>query len=54
MANRELAKGMEKVYERSDTDGGEKDSSRLDRQRDQAGKDVQQLRMVRDGIGVFN
>ncbi|KAG2468256.1 DYH2 protein, partial [Polypterus senegalus] len=49
---REVAKAKEKVYvelyERLDTKEGEKDLYRLARQRDGAGKDVQQVRVIKD------
>ena len=39
------------LYERLDTKEGEKDLYRLARQRDRAGKDVQQVRMIKDKDG---
>lgn len=54
-AKREVAKAKEKVYgelyERLDTKEGEKDLYRLARQRDRAGKDVQQIRVMKDRDG---
>ncbi|XP_051783710.1 uncharacterized protein LOC127527824 [Erpetoichthys calabaricus] len=51
----EVAKAKEKaydeLYERLDTKEGEKDLYRLARQRDQAGKDVQQVRVIKDKDG---
>ncbi|KAI5085289.1 hypothetical protein C0J45_23172 [Silurus meridionalis] len=44
-------KAYEELYERLDTKGGEKDLYRLARQRDRAGKDVLQVRAVKDGEG---
>ncbi|KAI5085399.1 hypothetical protein C0J45_22987 [Silurus meridionalis] len=50
---REVAKAKEKayeeLYERLDTKEGEKDLYRLARQRDRAGKDVLQVRAIKDG-----
>ncbi|KAI5626476.1 hypothetical protein C0J50_13765, partial [Silurus asotus] len=50
---RDVAKAKEKayeeLYERLDTKEGEKDLYRLARQRDRAGKDVLQVRAVKDG-----
>ncbi|XP_051779618.1 uncharacterized protein LOC127526820 [Erpetoichthys calabaricus] len=52
---RGVAKAKEKVYdelyERLDTKEGERDLYRLARQRDQAGKDVQQVRVIKDKDG---
>ncbi|KAI5089302.1 histone H4 transcription factor [Silurus meridionalis] len=52
---RDVAKAKEKayeeLYERLDTKEGEKDLYRLARQRDRAGKDVLQVRAVKDGEG---
>ncbi|KAI5100986.1 hypothetical protein C0J45_9972 [Silurus meridionalis] len=52
---RDVAKAKEKAYEelykRLDTKEGEKDLYRLARQRDRAGKDVLQVRAVKDGEG---
>ncbi|KAI5101449.1 hypothetical protein C0J45_8652 [Silurus meridionalis] len=52
---RDLAKAKEKayeeLYERLNTKGGEKDLYRLARQRDRAGKDVLQVRAIKDGDG---
>ncbi|KAI5610690.1 hypothetical protein C0J50_11966, partial [Silurus asotus] len=42
-------KAYEELYERLDTKEGEKDLYRLARQRDRAGKDVLQVREVKDG-----
>ncbi|XP_062866594.1 uncharacterized protein LOC134329279, partial [Trichomycterus rosablanca] len=54
-AKREVAKAKQKAYEelygRLDTKEGEKDLYRLARQRNQAGKDVQQVRLVKDRNG---
>ena len=51
-AKREVAKAKERavreLYERLDTKEGEKDLYRLARQRDQAGKDIQQVRVIKD------
>ncbi|KAI5615215.1 hypothetical protein C0J50_10889, partial [Silurus asotus] len=44
-------KAYEELYERLDTKKGEKDLYRLARQRDRAGKDVLQVRAVKDGEG---
>ncbi|KAI5621838.1 gastrula zinc finger protein XlCGF28.1-like [Silurus asotus] len=44
-------KTYEKLYERLDTKEGEKDLYRLSRQRDRAGKDVLQVRAIKDGEG---
>ncbi|KAI5627956.1 hypothetical protein C0J50_3222 [Silurus asotus] len=44
-------KAYEELYERLDTKEGEKDMYRLARQRDRAGKDVLQVRAVKDGQG---
>ncbi|KAI5104342.1 hypothetical protein C0J45_5968, partial [Silurus meridionalis] len=44
-------KAYEELYERLDTKEGEKDLYRLARQRDRAGKDVLQVRAVKDGEG---
>ncbi|KAI5086583.1 butyrophilin-like protein 3 [Silurus meridionalis] len=52
---RDVAKAKEKayeeLYERLDTKEGEKDLYRLARQRDRAGKDVLQVRAIKDGEG---
>ncbi|KAI5108430.1 hypothetical protein C0J45_2024, partial [Silurus meridionalis] len=52
---RDVAKAKEKAYEelykRLDTKEGEKELYRLARQRDRAGKDVLQVRAVKDGEG---
>ncbi|KAF7699862.1 hypothetical protein C0J45_10852, partial [Silurus meridionalis] len=52
---RDMAKAKEKayeeLYERLDTKEGEKDLYRLARQRDRAGKDVLQVRTIKDGEG---
>ncbi|XP_051784320.1 uncharacterized protein LOC127527954 [Erpetoichthys calabaricus] len=52
---REVVKAKEKaydeLYERLDTKEGEKDLYRLARQRDRAGKDVQQVRVIKDKDG---
>ncbi|KAJ8347031.1 hypothetical protein SKAU_G00284320 [Synaphobranchus kaupii] len=52
---REVAKAKERafseLYKRLDTKEGEKDLYRLARQRDQAGKDVQQVRVIKDRDG---
>ncbi|KAI5611767.1 hypothetical protein C0J50_1408 [Silurus asotus] len=52
---RDVAKAKEKayeeLYEKLDTKEGEKDLYRLARQRDRAGKDVLQVRAVKDGEG---
>ncbi|MFY0383419.1 RNA-directed DNA polymerase, partial [Bacillus sp. YIM B13582] len=52
---RDVAKAKEKayeeLYERLDTKEGEKDLYRLARQRDRAGKDVLQVRAIKDGDG---
>ncbi|XP_051780043.1 uncharacterized protein LOC127526921 [Erpetoichthys calabaricus] len=48
---REVAKVYDELYERLDTKQGEKDLYRLARQRDQAGKDVQQVRVINDKDG---
>ncbi|KAI5089887.1 hypothetical protein C0J45_20022 [Silurus meridionalis] len=52
---RDVAKAKEKAYEelykRLDTKEGEKELYRLARQRDQAGKDVLQVRAIKDGEG---
>ncbi|KAF7710733.1 hypothetical protein HF521_009605, partial [Silurus meridionalis] len=52
---RDVAKAKEKAYEelykRLDTKEGEKDLYRLARQRDRAGKDVLQVRAIKDGEG---
>ncbi|KAI5108016.1 hypothetical protein C0J45_1610, partial [Silurus meridionalis] len=52
---RDVAKAKEKayeeLYERLDTKEGEKDLYRLARQRDRAGKDVLQVRAVKDRNG---
>ncbi|KAJ8333822.1 hypothetical protein SKAU_G00411410 [Synaphobranchus kaupii] len=54
-AKREVAKAKERafseLYKRLDTKEGEKDLYRLSRQRDQAGKDVQQVRVIKDRDG---
>ena len=54
-AKRELAKAVQnaydELYERLDTKEGEKDLYPLARQRDQAGKDVQQVQVIRDRDG---
>lgn len=39
-----------KLYEKLDTEEGEKDLYRLDRQKDRAGKDVLQFRVIKDAI----
>ncbi|KAI5622223.1 hypothetical protein C0J50_18218 [Silurus asotus] len=44
-------KAYEELYERLDTKEGEKDLYRLARQRDRAGKDVLQVRAIKDGEG---
>ncbi|KAI5627545.1 hypothetical protein C0J50_12902, partial [Silurus asotus] len=44
-------KAYEELYERLDTKEGEKDLYRLARQRERAGKDVLQVRAVKDGEG---
>ena len=52
---REVAKAKHKAYEelydRLDTKEEEKDLYRLARQRNQAGKDVQQVRLIKDRDG---
>ncbi|KAF7697265.1 hypothetical protein HF521_005683, partial [Silurus meridionalis] len=52
---RDVAKAKEKayeeLYEKLDTKGGEKDLYGLARQRDRAGKDVLQVRAIKDGDG---
>ncbi|XP_019744436.1 uncharacterized protein LOC109527143 [Hippocampus comes] len=52
---REVAKAKQKayeeLYERLDTKEGEKELYRLARQRNQAGKDVQQVRLIKDREG---
>ncbi|KAI5618058.1 hypothetical protein C0J50_22647, partial [Silurus asotus] len=52
---RDVAKAKEKTYEelykRLDTKEGEKELYRLARQRDRAGKDVLQVRAIKDGEG---
>ncbi|KAJ8375265.1 hypothetical protein SKAU_G00058450 [Synaphobranchus kaupii] len=54
-AKREVAKAKERafseLYKRLDTKEGEKELFRLARQRDQAGKDVQQVRVIKDRDG---
>ncbi|KAK3556763.1 hypothetical protein QTP70_016690, partial [Hemibagrus guttatus] len=53
--NREVSKAKQKAYEefytRLDTREGEKDLYRLARQRDRDGKDVQQVRVIKDRDG---
>ena len=44
-------KAYEDLYDRLDTKEGEKDLYRLARQRNQAGKDVQQVRLIKDRDG---
>ena len=44
-------KAYEELYDRLDTKEGEKDLYRLVRQRNQAGKDVQQVRLIKDRDG---
>ncbi|KAK3510583.1 hypothetical protein QTP70_011382 [Hemibagrus guttatus] len=52
---REVSKAKQKAYDelytRLDTREGEKDLYRLARQRDRDGKDVQQVRVIKDGDG---
>ena len=52
-AKKEVAKSKayDELYEELDTKEGEKSLYRLARQRDQAGKDVQQVRMMKDKDG---
>lgn len=54
-AKREVAKAKKKaydeLYEKLDTKEGEKDLYRLARQRDRAGKDVLQVRVIKDANG---
>ena len=44
-------KAFDELYEKLDTKEGEKDLYRLARQRDRAGKDVQQVRVLKDSHG---
>ena len=44
-------KAYEELYDRLDTKEGEKDLYRLAGQRNQAGKDVQQVRLIKDMDG---
>ncbi|KAF7706373.1 hypothetical protein C0J45_5915, partial [Silurus meridionalis] len=44
-------KAYEELYEKLDTKEGEKDLYRLARQRDRAGKDLLQVRAIKDGDG---
>ena len=44
-------KAFDELYEKLDTKEGEKDLYRLTRQRDRAGKDVQQVRVLKDSYG---
>ncbi|KAK3517684.1 hypothetical protein QTP70_015689 [Hemibagrus guttatus] len=48
---REVSKAKQKLYTRLDTREGEKDFYRLARQRDRDGKDVQQVRVIKDRDG---
>lgn len=54
-AKKEVAKAKEKaydkLYEKLNTEEGEKDLYRLARQRDRAGKDVPQVRVIKDAVG---
>ncbi len=54
-AKKEVAKAKEKaydkLYEKLNTEEGEKDLYRLARQRDRAGKDVLQVRVIKDPVG---
>ncbi len=44
-------KAYDKLYEKLNTEEGEKDLYRLARQRDRAGKDVLQVRVIKDPVG---
>ena len=44
-------KAFDELFEKLDTKEGEKDLYRLTRQRDRAGKDVQQVRVLKDSHG---
>ena len=44
-------KAYEELYDRLDTKEGEKDLYRLARQRNQAGKDVQRVKLIKDRDG---
>ncbi|KAI5094339.1 hypothetical protein C0J45_16063 [Silurus meridionalis] len=48
---RDVAKAKEKAYEELDTKRGEKDLKRLARKRNRVGKDVLQVRAIKDGDG---
>lgn len=54
-AKKEVAKAKEKaydkLYEKLNTEEREKDLYRLARQRDRAGKDVLQVRVIKDAVG---
>ena len=54
-AKRDVAKAKaeayDELYDRLDTEEGEKDLYRLARQRDRAGKDVQHVRVIKDADG---
>ena len=44
-------KAYEELYSKLDTKEGEKDLYRLARQRNQAGRDVRQVRLIKDRYG---
>lgn len=44
-------KAYDELYDRLDTKEGEKDLYRLARQRDRDGKDVKQIRVIKDSDG---